>query len=76
MLDHPLDLPLWKDTVDVLGVDPYPLADATGNDLAEVADWTRAAYQAGHGARPVWTVIQFFQLTWNPRGRPSSNCTI
>ena len=60
--DHPSDLPLWKDSVDVIGVDPYPLAAASGNDLAEVADWTRAAYQAGHGARPVWTVIQFFQL--------------
>ena len=35
---------------------------ASGNDLAEVADRTRAAYQAGHGARPVWTVIQFFQV--------------
>ena len=62
-LDRPLDLPFWKDTVDVLGVDPYPIiyADDTRNDLAEVADWTRAAYQAGHGTRPVWTVIQFFQ---------------
>ena len=62
VIDHPSDLPLWKDSVDVVGVDPYPLAAASGNDLAEVADWTRAAYQAGHGARPVWTVIQFFQL--------------
>ena len=49
--------------MDVIGVDPYPLALASGNDIAEVADWTRAAYQAAHGARPVWTVIQFFQLT-------------
>jgi hypothetical protein len=63
VIDRPLDLPSWKDTVDVLGVDPYPINLASGNDLAEVADWTRAAYQAGHGARPVWTVIQFFQLT-------------
>ena len=73
----PARLPLWKDTMDVLGVDPYPLIDASGNDLAEVADWTRAAYQAAHGARPVWTVIQFFQLTTlSPHGRRSSNCTI
>ncbi len=59
--NEPTRVGLWRDTVDVLGVDPYPLIHATGNDLAEVADWTRAAYQAGHGARPVWTVIQFFQ---------------
>ena len=45
----------------MLGVDAYPIVAATGNDLAEVADRTRAAYQAGHGSRPVWTVIQFFQ---------------
>ena len=62
VLNHPLDLPAWKDTVDILGVDAYPLAALTGNDLAEVADRTRAAYQASHGSRPVWTVIQFFQL--------------
>src|ERR1700722_6777761 len=62
VLNHPLDLPSWKDTVDILGVDAYPLAQLTGNDLAEVADRTRAAYQAAHGSRPVWTVIQFFQL--------------
>src|SRR5208282_4456498 len=63
VLDRPLDLQFWKDTVDVLGVDPYPIINASGNDLAEVADWTRAAFQAGHGARPVWTVIQFFQAS-------------
>jgi hypothetical protein len=62
VFNHPLDLPSWKDTVDILGVDAYPLAALTGNDLAEVADRTRAAYQAAHGSRPVWTVIQFFQL--------------
>jgi hypothetical protein len=61
VLDRPLDIHFWKDTVDVLGVDPYPIIRASGNNLAEVADWTRAASQASHGARPVWTVIQFFQ---------------
>jgi len=59
--NQPTRVGMWRDTVDVLGVDPYPIIHASGNDLAEVADWTRAAYQAGHGARPVWTVIQFFQ---------------
>ncbi|MGC2445406.1 MAG: hypothetical protein WA409_18620, partial [Candidatus Binatus sp.] len=62
VFNTPLDLPSWKDTVDILGVDAYPLAAATGNDLAEVADRTRAAVQASDGSRPVWTVIQFFQL--------------
>jgi len=63
VIDHPLDLYAWKDTVDVLGVDPYPIQLASGNNLAKVADETRAAVQAGHGSRPVWTVIQFFQAT-------------
>jgi len=61
VLALPPDLPFWKDTVDVLGVDPYPITAASGNDLAGVAKWTRAAFQAGRGSRPVWTVIQFFQ---------------
>ena len=49
VLNRPLDLPRWRDTVDVLGVDPYPIASASNNDLAEIADWTREAYQAGDG---------------------------
>lgn len=61
VINHPNDLHYWKDTEDVVGVDPYPIIYASGNNLAEVADWTRDAYQAVHGARPVWTVIQFFQ---------------
>ncbi|MGA9723295.1 MAG: hypothetical protein WBQ86_12635, partial [Candidatus Binatus sp.] len=61
VLNKTQDLPSWKDTLDVLGVDAYPIYYASGNDLAEVADRTRAAYQAGYGSRPVWTVIQFFQ---------------
>jgi len=63
VIDHAPDLYAWKDTIDVLGVDPYPIVAAGGNDLAEVADWTRAAYQTAHGSRPVWTVIQFFKAT-------------
>jgi hypothetical protein len=59
--DQPTRVGMWRDTVDVLGVDPYPITRPSGNNLAEVADWTRSAYQAVHGARPVWTVIQFFQ---------------
>ncbi len=61
VLDRPLDLPFWKDSVDVLGVDPYPVWLPVGNYIAEVGDWTRMAVQAVHASRPVWTVIQFFQ---------------
>jgi ASPM-SPD-2-Hydin domain-containing protein len=61
VINQPTRDALWRDTVDVLGADPYPIVNLSGNNLAEVADWTRDAYQAVHGARPVWTVIQFFQ---------------
>jgi hypothetical protein len=60
-LDHPHDVQFWKDAVDVVGVDPYPIWLPVGNYIAEVGDWTRTAVQAVHASRPVWTVIQFFQ---------------
>ncbi|HUO05572.1 MAG TPA: hypothetical protein VMU16_10280 [Candidatus Binataceae bacterium] len=63
VLSRPLDVPSWRDTVDVMGVDPYPIVNAANNNLAQVGDWTRLAVQGVHGARPVWTVIQFFQQT-------------
>jgi hypothetical protein len=51
----------WRDTVDVLGVDPYIFG--TRHDESYVGDTTRKAIAAMHGARPVWTVIQFFQMS-------------
>ncbi len=63
VLNIPAAFSYWRDSVDVLGTDPYPLWKSQGNNLAEVADWTRQAAAAVHGARPVWTVIQFFQAT-------------
>ena len=68
VLDRPHDVPSWKDAVDVVGVDPYPLWLPVDNYIGEVGDWTRMAVNAVHGSRPVWTVIQFFQAdamsTW------------
>jgi len=60
-LDRPQDVRFWKDAVDVVGVDPYPLWLPVENYLGEVGDWTREAVKAVHGSRPVWTIIQFFQ---------------
>jgi hypothetical protein len=60
-LDRPHDVQFWKDAVDVVGVDPYPLWLPVDNYIGEVADWTRTAVNAVHGSRPVWTIIQFFQ---------------
>ena len=61
VLDHPREVQFWKDAVDVVGVDPYPVWLPVENYIGEVGDWTRTAVQAVHGSRPVWTVIQFFQ---------------
>jgi hypothetical protein len=60
-LDRPYDVQFWKDAVDVVGVDPYPLWLPVDNYIGEVGEWTRTAVQAVHGSRPVWTIIQFFQ---------------
>jgi hypothetical protein len=60
VLNRPQDLPLWRDSVDVLSVDPYPMW-APPYNWSIVADWTRDAVTAVHGSRPVWTVIQFFK---------------
>jgi len=61
VLFRPQDLVFWRDSVDVLATDPYPLQKPSGNNLAGVGDYTRATMAAVKGARPVWTVIQFFQ---------------
>ena len=56
--------PLWRDAVDVMGLDPYPIVQPTGrNDLAMVGEWTRIGQDAVKSARPVWMVIQYFPLT-------------
>jgi hypothetical protein len=60
-LDRPHEVQFWKDAVDVVGVDPYPLWLPVDNYIGEVGDWTRTAVNAVHGSRPVWTIIQFFQ---------------
>lgn len=56
--------PLWRDAVDVLGLDPYPIVKPRGrNDLAMVGEWTRIGQDAVKGSRPLWMVIQYFPLT-------------
>jgi hypothetical protein len=56
--------PLWRDAVDVLGLDPYPIVKPRGqNDLAMVGEWTRIGQDAVRRSRPLWMVIQYFPLT-------------
>jgi hypothetical protein len=59
------ELVLWRDTVDVLSTDPYPLygsEPAGGYPHIQVADWTAMARRAVQDARPFFTVLQFFKF--------------
>jgi hypothetical protein len=56
--------PLWRDAMDVMGLDPYPIVESGGrNDLAMVGEWTRLGQDAVKRSRPVWMVLQYFPLT-------------
>jgi hypothetical protein len=56
--------PLWRDALDVMGLDPYPIVKPPGqNDLAMVGEWTRLGQDAVKRSRPVWMVLQYFPLT-------------
>jgi hypothetical protein len=59
------DLPLWRDALDVMSTDPYPLYGAEpagGYNHGQVATWTRLTAQAVQHSRPVVTVLQFFKF--------------
>jgi hypothetical protein len=56
--------PLWRDALDVMGLDPYPILKPAGrNHLAMVGEWTRLGQEAVKRSRPVWMVLQYFPLT-------------
>jgi peptidoglycan/LPS O-acetylase OafA/YrhL len=63
--------PLWRDALDVMGLDPYPITKPAGqNDLAMVGEWTRLGQDAVKHSRPVWMVLQYFPVT-DAAGWPS-----
>jgi hypothetical protein len=51
------DLPYFRETTDVMGVDPYPVPLIP---VAHVSDWTDKAVRAVRGRMPVWVVPQAF----------------
>ena len=64
------DLFLWRDAVDVLATDSYPLNRAEPEDgypLSKVADAARSTRDALKGSRPFITVLQFFHGTSDSR---------
>jgi len=69
------DPSLWKDSMDVMGTDPYPLYGAepsAGYTHFTVADYTSKLRAAAKPDRPVWAVLQFFKFTSNSR-MPTAN---
>ena len=63
--NRPVELVRWRDAVDVMGVDPYPIyniPEGTLSPLEMVTDWVEQAQAAVGGSRPVWAVIQFFKF--------------
>jgi hypothetical protein len=64
------DLSLWRDSLDVLATDPYPLYGAAPSDgypLYKVADAARQTREAVQNSRPFMMTLQFFQTTSNSR---------
>jgi hypothetical protein len=62
------DLPFWRDSVDILATDPYPIVGAqpaTGYPLSAVSDAARAVNNALFGSRPFVMTLQFFLGTSN-----------
>ncbi|MBI3888276.1 peptidoglycan-binding protein [Candidatus Nomurabacteria bacterium] len=62
----PNSMSYWRDTVDLLSMDPYALygaEPASGYDYSLVANQTKITKDAVQNSRPVATVIQFFKFT-------------
>src|SRR5438477_359927 len=60
------NLSLWRDATDIVATDPYPMFGAEpagGYNHGQVADWTANARAVVKDARPIMTVLQFFQFT-------------
>jgi hypothetical protein len=66
--DSPDELEPWRDVTDIIGTDPYPLA--SNAPVSMVSASTAEAVLQGHGARPVWTVVQYWGSS-NGTGWPS-----
>lgn len=53
---------MWRDTLDVFGMDPYPLMNMKAKrPLSLAGGEIRVSGEAPQGSRPLWMVIQFFQ---------------
>jgi hypothetical protein len=66
--DRPTELVRWRDSADVIGVDPYPIyniPEGMPSHLEMVTDWVEQAQSAVERSRPIWAVVQFFKFGSN-----------
>lgn len=62
-LIYPNNAKDWRDTVDLLSMDPYPVRNGepvNGSNLVQVAEWTKITKDAVMDSRPFIQVLQFF----------------
>jgi hypothetical protein len=52
--------PLWRDALDVMGLDPYPIVKPRARTIWRWSASGRAWAGRGEGSRPLWMVIQYF----------------
>ena len=75
VLDQPLGLDCWRDTVDVLGVDPYPIITPAATISPRLPIGRARRTRLDMARARCGPSSSSSRRTWNPRGRPSSNCT-
>ncbi len=66
----PNELHYWRDAIDLLSTDPYPMFLAEppeGYRFSKVADWTKLTREAVKNSRPFMEVIQFFRSPYATR---------
>lgn len=62
---NPGELDWWRDAADVISTDPYPIyqiPEGVLGNFTQVCDWTKRTVTSVYGARPPWTVVQFFKF--------------
>lgn len=62
----PSQIKLYRDTMDVVLVDPYPTHRGREADMSMVASWVERAREAVNDERPVWLVPQAFDHLLGP----------
>lgn len=69
-------LPLFDQTTDIIGTDPYPVSGNQFTSLAQVSDWTEKTAASSSGIKPVWEALQIFDKNYANDKLPSHPPTL